>query len=62
MNIYPAYISKRNSNHEKKNQSKRRRMALSYSKKALCIIKRNNVKACGDFYRLSCINLFRTKK
>ena len=49
MNISPAYISKHNSNHEKKNHSfndfKRIRMALSCSKKIICIIERNNVKA-----------------
>ena len=44
--IYPAYVSKNNSNREKSNycfnNSKQRKMALSCSKKIIGIIKRNN--------------------
>ena len=49
-NIYPAYISKHNSTHEKQiillmiPNEKKRRMELSCSKKTICIIKRNNIK------------------
>ena len=45
--IYPAYVSKHNSNREKRGysfiDSKLKRMALSCSKKTICIIKRNNI-------------------
>ena len=44
--IYPASVSKNNSNREKSNycfnNSKQRKMALSCSKKIISIIKRNN--------------------
>ena len=46
--IYPAYASKHNSNHGKKNNFfndfKLRRMALYCNRKITCIIKKNNVK------------------
>ena len=34
-------------------------MALSYSKKTIYIIKRNNIKTPGDFYYLNCLHSFR---
>ena len=49
-NMHAAYISKRKLKHENQisllNDSKQRRMALSCSRKIMCIIKRNNVKTC----------------
>ena len=36
-------------------------MALSCSKKSICIIKRNIFIHLGDFYCLNCLNSFRTK-
>ena len=41
--INPPYISKHNLNHSF-NDSKQRKMTLSFSKKIICIIKRNNNK------------------
>ena len=52
MEIYLGYISKHNLNYVKKyhfNYSKWRGMALFCSKKFVCIIKSNNVKACWRF-------------
>ena len=53
MNIYPAYILKNNLNHKKQiillmtpNHYMILMMALSCSKKIICIINRNNVKTC----------------
>ena len=60
--IYPAYVSKHNSNREKLsysfNHSKQRKMALSCSKK---IIRGIMFKSYGDFYCLNCLHSFRTK-
>ena len=63
MNIHPVYISKHNLNHKENyyfNDFKWRTMALSCSKKIICIIKRNNVKYVGDFCCLNCLHSFRT--
>ena len=43
------------------NDSKRRKMALSCSRRIISIIKRNNIKSNNDFYCLNCLHFFRTK-
>ena len=49
MNIYPAYISKHPKSWKRNhsfNDFKRRRIALSYSKKVICIVKTNSLETC----------------
>ena len=44
------------------NDSKRKRMAISCSKKTVSVIKRITFKRNGDFYCLNCLHFFRTKQ
>ena len=57
--IYPAYVSKNNSNH--KNGSKGKKWHDLSQTKIISIIKRNHIKNNGDFYYLNCLHSFRTK-
>ena len=58
-----AYVSKQNSNREKQwfNDSKCRRMVLSYSKKLSALLRIVTSKQHGDFYGLSCFPYFATE-
>ena len=64
MNIYPLYISKYQRKHDKKNHyfdnCNQRRITLSWNKRIIFIIKRNNVKTW--FFGLNCLLPFKTKK
>ena len=67
--IYPAYISRHNSNREKPwkasysfNDSKGKRMELSCSKKLSALLRKITSKHDGNFYCLNCLNSFATEK
>ena len=66
MNIYPAYISKDNLNHE--NQiillliPNGKRIAISTIKKLSVLLRGITSKHNGDFYCLNCLHSFRIKK
>ena len=65
MDICPACDSKHNSNPEKKRYSfndSKRRMALSCSKKNICIDKGNNVKTPRSFFLFQLPSFFCNKK
>ena len=63
--IYPAYVSKHNSNHEKEvfllmtpNREKWHYLAV---KKLSALLRRITYKHYGDFHCLNCVHSFRTK-
>ena len=64
LKICPAHVSKHKSDHEKQIillMIQNIRMALSYSQKAINIIRRKTSKNSGNFYCLNCLHSLRTK-
>ena len=60
--IYPAYISKHNSNYSFNDFKRRKAMVLSCSKKLSALLRTTTSKYHGNFYCLNCLHSFEIER